>query len=293
MGDLEGKTAIITGGSRGLGEADARLFARHGARILICDLLDDQGESLARELRGTGAEVSYHHLDVTDEQGWADVAVAVADLYGGADILVNNAGIGGPKDGVMSYSLKDFVNCINVNVVGMFLGIKEVAPLMRLRGGGSIINMSSVGGMHGYHNVGYGVAKRGVIALTESAALELANWGIRVNAICPGITESPVATGTAVEVRVPGARYENADAEQRAQAANRLNYDVVAKAAPMQRPGRASEVAELALFLASDRSSYLTGEHIANDGGLASGGLFGTIGRTIGSIEPYPVPVPQ
>ena len=242
MGRLDGKTALITGGARGQGAAEARLFAEEGAKVVITDVLDTQGEQTAREVRGT-----YVHHDVASEADWSAAVARALELHGGLDVLVNNAGIYIPTP-LVGGSLEDYRRVIDVNQVGVFLGMREVAPAMIDGGGGSIVNISSTAGLRGGGGAfGYTASKWAVRGMTKSAAVALGQHGIRVNSIHPGPID------TAMLQQVP-----DVDAG---------NLDQIVRRVPLHRIGDAVEVARLALFLASDESSYSTGSEFIIDGG--------------------------
>jgi 3alpha(or 20beta)-hydroxysteroid dehydrogenase len=247
MGRLAGKTAIITGGARGQGEAEVRRFAAEGANVLIGDLLDEQGEKLAAELAGGDGTVRYLHMDVTQEADWAK-AVAAAEELGPLDVLVNNAAIHWFRP-IEHETAAGLEQMWRVNALGPFLGMKAVLEPMRRAGGGSIVNISSTAGITGYAFHGaYAHTKWALRGLTKVAAVEFGEAGIRVNSVHPG----PIKT-----TMLPG--YENPDVDQRFR---RL---------PAGRAGDAEEVAALVLFLASDESRFITGvEHII-DGGSTAG----------------------
>ncbi len=243
---LEGKTALITGGARGQGAAEARLFAAEGAQVVVTDVLDAEGEQTAGEVNG-----SYRHHDVTSEDEWASVVAFTTEQYGGVDVLVNNAGIYIATP-LLGGSLEEYRRVIEVNQVGVFLGMREVAPAMIERGGGSIVNISSVAGLRGSGGraIGYSASKWAVRGMTKTAALALAEHGIRVNSIHPGLID------TAMLQQVPGI-----DAG---------DDDEILRRVPIGRLAEAEEVAKLALFLASDDSSYSTGSEFVIDGGMTA-----------------------
>ncbi|HTY72418.1 MAG TPA: glucose 1-dehydrogenase [Actinomycetes bacterium] len=247
MSRLEGKVALITGAARGMGAAEARLFVAEGARVVITDVLDVEGKVLAEDL---GPSAMYVHLDVTDEHEW-NVARAVAErTYGRLSVLVNNAGI--LHYGSLAETSKDdFERVLAVNLVGPFLGMKVVGGAMAAGGGGSIVNVSSTGGLIGYSTLGaYVASKWGLRGLTKTAAIEFGHAGVRVNSIHPGGVRTPMTDpdGTGATVRP----------EMFAQQ-------------PIPRIGAPEEVANLALFLASDESSYCTGAEFVVDGGSTAG----------------------
>ncbi len=245
MKRLAGKTAIITGSARGMGAAEARLFVAEGASVLVCDVLDDEGTELAGEL---GAQARFQHLDVTDEQQWAEGVDVVQSAFGTPDVLVNNAGILTFAP-MLTMPVADFDRVIQVNLVGPFLGLKTVGAVMAETGSGSIVNISSTGGLVGMSMISaYTASKWGLRGLTKSAAIELGHQGVRVNSIHPGGVDTPMTN--------PGG-----DAMDQAQYAGQ----------PIQRIGRPEEIAAMALFLASDESSYCTGAEFIVDGGQTAG----------------------
>ena len=241
MGRLEGKTALITGGARGQGAAEARLFAEEGANVVLTDVLDQDGERTADAI---GAD--YLHHDVTSEEEWAAAVARAVDLHGGLDVLVNNAGILSSSS-IIECELDEFRRVIEVNQIGVYIGMREVAPAMIERGGGSIVNISSVAGMRASRlsGIAYGASKWAVRGMTKSAALSLARHGIRVNSIHPGLIDTPMIADT--------------DPARLAQLVEQI---------PLGRLAQPEEVARLALFLASDESSYSTGSEFLVDGGI-------------------------
>ena len=237
---LDGQIALVTGGARGMGEAHARALLAEGARVVLGDILDAQGEALALAL---GADARYVHLDVTQEQSWTDAIAASEESFGTVTILVNNAGIahGAPLE---QYTLDMWNAIIAVNQTGVFLGIRAVVPGMKKLKHGSIINISSVEGLRGGAYLhGYVASKFAVRGLTKSAAQELGGFGIRVNSVHPGYIETPMTT--------------DIDSQQ-------LQI-------PQHRPGKPEEVAKMVVFLASDDSSYSTGAEFVVDGGMTAG----------------------
>lgn len=241
MGQLAGRTALVTGAARGQGACEARLFVEEGANVLLCDVLDELGEAEAAAL---GDKAAYLHLDVREPADW-DRAVAFAgERFGGLDILVNNAAIIRPG-AIEDQSLEDFMAVVSVNQVGCWLGMKAAVPALRRAGGGSIVNISSVGGSVGVAGVAaYSGTKWAVRGMTKCAALELASDGIRVNSVHPG----------------------SIDTQMLDDAGTRESLGI-----PLGRLGESEDVARLVLFLASDASSYCTGAEFVVDGGLMSG----------------------
>jgi NAD(P)-dependent dehydrogenase (short-subunit alcohol dehydrogenase family) len=250
---LEGKVAIVTGASSGIGRATAALFAAEGAAVVAVDLDERGGAALVDEVTRAGGRLTFERADVAggpDVQRTVDRAVAE---YGGLDVLFNNAGIAIFKP-VHDTSEEEWDKVVAVNLRGVFLGIKYAVPAMRLRGGGSIINTASVHGFATATDIGaYGATKHGVIGLTKGAALDLARYNIRVNAICPGAVETPLMRSN---LRAVGDEDEG--------------FRNISKAEPIGRVGRPEEIARAALFLATDESSFATGAPFLIDGGLVA-----------------------
>ena len=242
MGRLDGKVALITGGARGQGEAEVRLFASEGARVVVSDVLVDEGEALAKEL---GDNVAFTRHDVSSEEEWAAALSFTLERFGALHALVNNAGIsyGAP---IAHHPLAAYERLVAVNQIGVFLGIRTAVAPMTEAGGGSIINVSSGAGLRATkYIIGYAATKYAVTGMTASAALELARYGIRVNSIHPGVIDTPMIAQTTPEMT-----------------------KAMVKATPLRRFGQPVEIAQVALFLASDESSYMTGAHVPVDGGL-------------------------
>ena len=243
-GRLDGKVALITGGARGQGAAEAKLFAEEGASVAVADVLDDDGRATAAAAGG-----AYHHLDVTDEDAWKAVVGAVVAEYGPISVLVNNAGIFFAES-ILKMDLADYRRVIEVNQIGVFLGMKTVGAVMAEARAGSIVNISSVAGIRGGQGSGaYAASKFAVRGMTKVAARELAQFNIRVNSIHPGAIETPMLQ------QVPGM---DGDPER------------ILRRIPLRRIAEPEEVARMALFLASEEASYSTGsEFIIDGGGLA------------------------
>lgn len=243
MGRLDGKVAIVTGGSRGIGEATVRAFVDEGAKVVIADVLDDEGQALADEL---GDAAVFQHLDVSKEAEW-DAAVAAAQSLGTYNVLVNNAGIC-TVAAITDTSVEDFTRVFEVNQLGMFLGIRSAIEPMKAAGGGSIINVSSIEGLRSQPGLSaYSSTKWAARGLTKNAAMELGQYDIRVNSIHPG----------AVYTIMGGA--ERATEQEQ----NETWYNHV----PIPRVGKPREIANVALFLAADEGTYCTGGEFKADGG--------------------------
>jgi NAD(P)-dependent dehydrogenase (short-subunit alcohol dehydrogenase family) len=241
---LADKVAIISGAASGMGAATARLFAREGAKVVIADMLEHEGQQVAASI---GANARYEKLDVTNEDNWAAVVGATQKHFGRLDILVNNAGISGSAEQDM-LSTAAWHRIMDVNATGVFYGIKHAIPAMKAGGGGSIVNLSSIAGIIGSENVhmAYNASKAAVRLMTKSVAVQYATDGIRANSVHPGIMPPMRTSGRTAD---PAVR------------AKRMNV------IPMRRPGEADEVAYAILFLASSESSYITGSEIHVDGG--------------------------
>jgi 3alpha(or 20beta)-hydroxysteroid dehydrogenase len=244
MGRLEGKVALVTGAARGQGEAELRLFAAEGAKVVAADVRVEEGERLAAEL---GDDVLFVRLDVADEAAWAAAVAATLERFGTLNVLVNNAGIGHTAP-FEQHTLADYERVIAVNQTGVFLGMRSVIGPMRDAGGGSIVNISSGAGLRATkYMVAYAASKYAVTGMTAAGALELARHGIRVNSIHPGVVDTPML----------GEFFDAAD-------------NALVRATPMRRMARPEEIANVALFLASDESSYMTGAHVPVDGGITA-----------------------
>ncbi|MFF4182195.1 SDR family NAD(P)-dependent oxidoreductase [Streptomyces sp. NPDC001691] len=257
MGKLDGRVVFITGGARGQGEQEARLFVAEGARVVVADVLDEQGEALAKELGEDAAR--FVHLDVSREEEWVAAVAAAKDAFGRIDGLVNNAGIL-RFNALVDTPLDEFMAVVRVNQVGCFLGIKTVAPEIGAAGGGTIVNTASYTAMTGMSAVGtYAATKHAILGLTRVASMELAHLGIRVNAVCPGAIDTAMSNPAQLDPTV--------DATETSAALDELYRKLV----PLGRVGRPQEVAALALFLSCEDSSYITGQPFVIDGGWLAG----------------------
>lgn len=252
MGELEGRVAIITGGASGIGAATVRLFVENGARVVVADLQNELGEAIAREL---APNVMFQRTDVTSEADVREMVARAEKSFGRLDCIYNNAGFGGVLGGIAETPIEEWDLTFDVLVRGVFLGMKHSAPLLR-RQGGSIISTASVAGIRGgYSPHAYAAAKAAVMQLTKSVALEMAESRVRVNCICPGFIATPLALNT---VGKPESEMES-------------RKPSMADAQPIERPGEARDIAEMALFLASDRSTFITGQAFVVDGGFEAG----------------------
>ncbi len=247
---LNGKVALITGGARGMGASEAQLFIEEGARVVITDVLDAAGQETAQRLSPDGSACKFIRHDVTQEDQWNTVVAQTIATFGHIDILVNNAGIF-EQGSVLDTTLSAFNKTIDINVTGVFLGLKAVAHHMVERKTGSIINISSVAGLAGTPGfLAYGASKWAVRGMTKGVAKELAPFGVRVNSIHPGIIDTPML--------------------QTFEAAGEGVREAVRTRIPLGREADPFEVARLALYLASDESSYSTGSEFIVDGGWSA-----------------------
>ena len=250
MSRLEGRVALVTGGARGMGAAAVRRLHADGASVVAADVLDEDGKALADSL---GDRARFVHLDVTNEQEWQDVVAQTVRELGGLNVLVNNAGILRFNE-IANTPLEEFRQVLDVNLVGVFLGMKAVIPVMKQGGGGSIVNISSTEGLAGTVFCGaYTASKFGVRGITKVAAIEYGTDKIRVNSVHPGGIDTPMTRAVMDE---EGRKY------------------VGKKVAGLKRMGEADEVAAVVAFLASDDSSYCTGAEFVVDGGVTASAGF-------------------
>jgi len=244
---LQGKVALVTGAANGMGETEARMFAQEGAKVVVADLLEEDGRRVVEAIAAAGGEARFARLDVTSEEDWQEIVTTTVTHFGHLDILVNNAGISGTFDpDLMSTAAWD--RLIAVNAKGVFLGMKYAIPAMQRAGRGSIINISSISGFVGQDaiHMAYNASKGAVRLMTKSAAVQYAKDGIRVNSVHPGV--------------MPPMRTSQASADPARRAAMLANV-------PMGRAGRREEVGYAVVFLASDEASYITGTELVVDGG--------------------------
>ena len=257
MGRLDGKVALISGGARGQGATEAKIFATEGAKVVFGDLLDEEGQKVEDEIHQSGGEAIYTHLDVTVEADWVAAVETAVHRFGKLDILVNNAGIvgsslGGGPVSIENATVEAWDRVMEVNAKGVFLGTKYAIPEMRRAGGGSIINISSVSGLVGDlkpSSGAYPASKGAVRLLTKATAIQYAGEWIRCNSVHPGLIETPMTDST---FPTPQDR-----------------QDRIA-ITPIKRIGTPEDIAYGVLYLASDESSYVTGTELIIDGGFTA-----------------------
>jgi NAD(P)-dependent dehydrogenase (short-subunit alcohol dehydrogenase family) len=248
---LNRKIAIVTGGGSGIGRASARKLAAQGVRVCVADVNVEGGEETVSQIQSEGGQAFFIPCDVTQSAQVAEMVDATVSTYGGLHIALNNAGVGGMMTNAdrLDEDTWDFV--LDVNLKGVWLCMKHQIPHMLNSGHGSIINVASLAGLVGFRgNAAYSASKHGVIGLTKSVALEYARKGLRVNAICPGFTETPMVSDMVSELPVMGEYVQNS--------------------APMRRLGHVDEIADAVVYLAGDTASFVTGQAIALDGGASA-----------------------
>ena len=253
MAELDGKVALITGGASGIGEASVRLFVKEGARVVIADMQRERGESLAAEL---GDAARFVQVEVRQEDQVKTAIDTATTEWGRLDCIFNNAGFGGVLGPIEDIPVEEFDMSFDVLVKGVFLGMKHAIPVMRKQGAGSIINTGSIAAITaGRGPMVYAACKAAVVHLSKVTAMSVADDSIRVNAICPGYIATPLSTNTVgrpdslIKDRIEGIEYQQ----------------------PIPRVGRPDDIAEMALYLASDRSSFITGQALVVDGGATTG----------------------
>ena len=248
MGRLDGKVAIISGGARGQGEVEAKLFVQEGAKVVFGDILDEEGKQVEAAIRQAGGAATYVHLDVTQEADWQQAVVAAVSTYGKLDILVNNAGIL-RRDSIEETTKELWDTILAVNATGVFLGTKYAIPAMRKAGGGSIVNISSISGMVALGGPAYNASKGAVRVFTKVTAVHHADDNIRCNSIHPGPVRTPMTEST----------YSDPEMLER-----RL------RDMPLGRLGTSEDIAYGVLYLASDEAAYVTGAELVIDGGYTA-----------------------
>lgn len=259
VNELAGKVAVVTGGASGIGRATVERFVAEGARVMIADVQQDLGEQLAAAL---GPDAIFRRTDVSDPEQVAGLVAAVVEKFGGLHVMVNNAGVSGTMHRrFFDDDLADFHRIMAVNVLGVMAGTRDAGRHMAEHGGGSIINLTSIGGIQAGGGVmTYRASKAAVIQFTKSAAIELAHFEIRVNAIAPGNIPTPLLATSAANIDPEALeRYE-------AQIRQTMRDD-----RPLKREGTPGDIAEAALYFASERSRYVTGTVLPVDGGTVAG----------------------
>lgn len=244
---LQGKIAIVTGGGGGIGRATSCLFAKEGAKVVVSDINEESASVTVELIKEAGGEAICVPANMVNPEEVEQLVSKTIEAYGGLDILFNNAGVGNEEVKLADMSVEEWDRVVDINLKGVFLGIKYALPKMEERGGGSIINTSSVLGFRGKKYVGpYNASKGGVVLLTQNAALEYGKNNIRVNAIAPGVIDTDIIQGWKDDER---------------------KWPIISKANALRRVGQPEEVAKTVLFLASDDASFVTGSTIFVDGG--------------------------
>ena len=243
--DLQGKTALITGAASGIGKATALLFGQYGANVMVSDIDQTPGQQVADQLKASGINARFFRADVSDPAQCQQLVQETVDAFGSLDMACNNAGIGGEQNMTADYSLEGWQQIINVNLNSAFFCLKYELAVMIKQGAGAIVNMASILGQVGTAgSPGYVTAKHGLVGLTQTAAIEYAPQGIRINAVGPGYIDTPLLNQLSPEVR-------------------KQLIDLH----PIGRLGKAEEVAELVVWLCSDKASFVTGSYYPVDGG--------------------------
>lgn len=251
MKGLSDSVAIVTGASSGIGRTTAKRFAEEGASVVVGDIDEEGGVKTVSQIEDAGGEAQFVTVDVTNKDEIAALVETAVDSYGGLDFAFNNAGIEGKQLPTSEQPLSNWEQVIDINLRGVFLGMQAEIPAMLEDGGGAIVNTSSVAGVVGFPALSpYVASKHGVIGLSKTAALEFANDGVRVNAVCPGVIETPMV--------------------ERTQEESPEQMEQTIAATPMRRLGKPEEIADAALWLCSEHASFVTGESLVIDGGLTS-----------------------
>ncbi len=241
---FSGKTALVTGAGSGIGEATAKLYAAHGAKVIVSDVSEKGGNSTVEAIRKSGGDAQFVKCDVSKPAECEQLVAATIKAYGRLDVACNNAGIGGEQNAIGDMSVEGFDKVIAINLSSVFYGMKYQIPAILKQGGGAIVNMASILGQVGFaYSAAYVAAKHGVVGLTQNAGVEYSAKGIRVNAVGPGFIDTPLLTNTPAEAKA----------------------GLVAKH-PIGRLGKAEEVAELVIWLSSDKASFVTGAYYPVDG---------------------------
>ena len=251
MSSCMGKVVLVTGGSAGIGKASAEALAAEGASVALADLDEARGEQVAAAITAKGGRAEFHRVDVADDASVADLLAWTHERFGGLDAAFNNAGIEGQPAITGECTVENWQRTIAVDLTGVWLCMRHELPLLLRRGGGSIVNCASVAGLVGFASIpAYTAAKHGVVGLTKTAALEYAEHGIRVNALCPGVIDTEMVE------RFTGGSTQAEEA--------------MIATEPIGRLGRPDEIADAVVWLCSDRSTFVTGQAIAIDGGFVA-----------------------
>lgn len=247
---LDGRVVVVTGAASGMGRVEALALGREGARVWVGDLAEGRGGALAEEIRDAGGSARFARLDVTDPRSWTALRERIRAEDGSLHGLVNNAGVS-HRFGIVGTEDEDWRRVLDINLSGVFYGMKYLAPLMRGAGTGSVVNVSSIAGMTGYFAAAYAASKWGVRGLSKTGALEFAEWGVRVNSLHPGLVDTPLLRSGTEEF-----------------------VEESLRSVPAGRVAEPEEIADVVAFLLSDASRYVTGTELVVDGGLTSGGLY-------------------
>jgi 3-oxoacyl-[acyl-carrier protein] reductase len=252
MSNFTNKVVLITGGCSGIGRAAAFLFAEAGANVFLADLSEKIGDETVEALEKTGVQAAFARIDVADFEDVERMITDCIQRFGSIDVLVNSAGILGPRSRTERYPIEDFQQVFNVNVNGVFYGMKAVLPHFLAKKSGVIVNLASVAGVGGFANhIAYAASKHAVVGMTKTAALEYAKHNIRVNAVCPAFTNTPMLENALIN--------------------DETNYyEALQNAIPMKRFAQPDEIAEAIVYAASPAASFMTGHALIIDGGLTS-----------------------
>jgi NAD(P)-dependent dehydrogenase (short-subunit alcohol dehydrogenase family) len=244
--------ALVSGAGSGIGRATAKRFAADGAQVVAVDIDVDGGQETVSDIEAAGGEATFVEADVTDEGDIEEMVSVAVDSYGGLDCAFNNAGIEGTEAPASEQPMSNWEQVIDTNLKGVFLSMREEIPVLMENGGGAIVNTASIAGLRGFRNLSpYVASKHGVVGLTRTAALEFGGDGVRVNAVCPGVIETPM---------VARSREENPEA-----------IEATVAATPADRLGQPEEIAAATTWLCSDEASFVTGESLVVDGGFTVG----------------------